>query len=129
MIKNVNRKNIEEKMEEITFSIKWGHEDLSLILACQGHKITYSDDDSNFEGTVEFEIDTEFGGGPAYAETSFIVKEGQLRVDLDVLDYDSLLDKDDIKSNMDDYSDQEDTAEFELDDDDSYDTGEIDGDW
>lgn len=132
MIRNTNIKNIEEKMGDVRHSIIRGQEQIALLLTYTSHKINYKEDENNFEGTVEFEFDTEYGGGPIEAETSFIVKNGVLDVDFEIMDFENLLDWNDIKSNMDDYMDDPDevTQEFEANFDDSYDEeDEIDFDW
>lgn len=131
MIRNTNMKNVEEKMGDVRHTILRGQEQIALLLTYLSHKVNYKEDDNNFEGTVEFEFDTEYGGGPIEAETSFTVKNGVLAVDFEIMDFNNLLDWNDIKSNMDDYmGDLEETQEFDANFEDSYeDEDEIDFDW
>ncbi len=47
-------------------------------------------DNKNYAGEVTYEIDTEFGGGPALISTAFIIVDNKLEIEEDLIDTNEL---------------------------------------
>ncbi|WP_127942664.1 hypothetical protein [Mycoplasma sp. ATU-Cv-703] len=115
---------VEEALQTFRHTILKVEVPIEVKFELESWEILGQDNEYNFQGSGQWRIDSEYGGGPVSVSTTFNVVDGELEIDVETVDYDHVFDWEDIEfettSGSFFYNDDDTNEQYPNDDDEDY---------